>query len=63
MTGIVSVSERALKHALRSESDMTAAEVAWLDDGQLLALVRASLELADAAQAEYNGRHRAQERA
>lgn len=57
--GLFEVSKRALGHTLRSEGDMAAAEVAWLDDGHLLTLVRASLELADAAQDEYNGRQAA----
>jgi hypothetical protein len=54
--GIVAVSQRALSRALRNDGDMTAAEVAWLDDGQLGRLVWACHMLADAAQAELNGR-------
>jgi hypothetical protein len=54
--GIVAVSHRALSHALKDDDDMTAAEVAWLDNGQLSRLIWACHRLADAAAAELNGR-------
>jgi len=54
--GIVAVSHRALSHALNRDPQMTACEVAWLDDGQLERLILACHHLADTAQAERNGR-------
>ena len=60
--GIVAVSQRALSHALRYDPFKLAAEVAWLSDGQLDRLVLACHHLADAAQAERNGREARTER-
>jgi hypothetical protein len=54
--GIVAVSQRALSRALKGDLDMCAAEVVWLEDGQLDRLILACHQLADAAQAERNGR-------
>jgi len=54
--GIVDVSRRALAAALQGDRDMTAAEMAWLDDGQLGRMIAAAGMMRDAAQAELDGR-------
>src|ERR1700677_4490577 len=47
--GIVAVSHRALSHALNRDPQMTACEVAWLDDRQGESLILACHHLADTA--------------
>lgn len=50
--GLMAVSVRALKHAIRGEEEMAASEVAWLDDGQLRTLVSGAVLLVKAAECE-----------
>jgi hypothetical protein len=56
MMGMLDVSDRALRHALRGDELMAAAEVAWLDDGQLRALIDGGKRLLKAAELELTGR-------
>lgn len=54
--GIVTRSTQALRHALDEDLDKMAAEMGWLDDGQLDRLIRAAHRLGFAASAELRGR-------
>lgn len=55
-TGITAVSARALAYALNDIPEMLAAEVAWLDNGQLRLLTESAERLRAAAEAELTGR-------
>jgi len=57
MAGLTDVSRRALQHAIKADEAMTAAEVAWLDDGQLRGLIEGAKVLLKAAECELVGRH------
>lgn len=54
--GLMAVSDRALRHAIKGDEEMTACEVAWLDNGQLRNLIEGAKVLLKAAECELVGR-------